>query len=459
MTARDKRPPAGPLSGPYAAAVGPGPLAPSAAVDDLVAAQVNALLSSSAVWHELTPAGRDEMRRNLQKISAYTASLVQEDFALSKRIGQTPVLRKTSLPDDAPLARAAAEGDRTSTSVTRRDKDGNETRSVTVTGPSSDEFAGRAVSRVGGVTRDTLNAIAFPTFVADLIKGTFNAIVDASIQQMEAFGTLLTNVAKTVDQFMSDNITDNQARDWLAAQYPQHFQVEISKGGEDGGGAGAGRGARGGARGGGARSGGARGGAGRGGGSPGGPGARMKVRPEAEGKPNFRRDLNLPKDVDLDDKSAEEVLVPAARRRLAQQRHQLLSTMILMGINRIVVTSGRIYARMGFHIDASDTAQADSASQYDYKKETTEGGGFLFYSAESKKSVAYVSSSKKGSSDAINVEADLTGEVDLKFKSETFPLERFADMNAITQIQGNTANPAANSPQAAVAEPPAGAKP
>jgi hypothetical protein len=185
----------------------------------------------------------------------------------------------------------------------------------------------------------------------------------------------------------------------------------------------------------------------------------MKVRPGAEGKPNFRRDLNLPKDVDLDDKSAEEVLVPAARRRLAQQRHQLLSTMILMGINRIVVTSGRIYARMGFHIDASDTGQADSASQYDYKKETTEGGGFLFYSAESKKSVAYVSSSKKGSSDAINVEADLTGEVDLKFKSETFPLERFADMNAITQIQGNTANPAANSPQAAVAEPPAGAKP
>jgi hypothetical protein len=201
----------------------------------------------------------------------------------------------------------------------------------------------------------------------------------------------------------------------------------------------------------------------------------MKVRPGAEGKPNFRRDLNLPKDVDLDDKSAEEVLVPAARRRLAQQRHQLLSTMILMGINRIVVTSGstmilmginrivvtsgRIYARMGFHIDASDTAQAESASQYDYKKESAEGGGFLFYSADTKKTVAYVSSSKKGSSDAINVEADLTGEVDLKFKSETFPLERFADMNAITQIQGNTANPAANSPQAAVAEPPAAAKP
>ena len=56
---------------------------------------------------------------------------------------------------------------------------------------------------------------------------------------------------------------------------------------------------------------------------------------------------------------------PAARRQLAQQRHQLLSTMVLMGINRIVVTSGRIRAKLDFHIDATDTAQAESASQFD----------------------------------------------------------------------------------------------
>lgn len=439
MTVRDKRRRRGPLAGPYAATVGPGALAPSAAVDDLVAAQVNALLSSSAAWHELSPQGRDEMRRDLHKIGAYTAGLVREDFALSERLGQTPVLRRSPIVAGAspavPLAQAAADQPAAA---------------------PAEEFAPRAVSRVAGVTRDTLNAIAFPTFVADLLKGTFNAIVDASIQQMEAFGTLLSNVAKTVDQFMADNITDNQARDWIASQYPQHFEVEISRGSGDDGGAGRGaRGGRGGARGGAAR-GGSRAGRGGGGGGGGGPGARLKVRQGADGKPNFRRDLNLSKDVDLDDKSAEEILVPAARRRLAQQRHQLLSTMVLMGINRIVVTSGRIYARMGFHIDASDTAEAQTASQFDFKNETTAGGGFLFFKANTKNTVAYVSSSKKGSSDAINVEADLTGEVDLKFKSETFPLERFADMNAITQIQDNTANPAANSPQAATTAPAGG---
>ena len=130
-----------------------------------------------------------------------------------------------------------------------------------------------------------------------------------------------------------------------------------------------------------------------------------------------------------------------------------------MGINRIVVTSGRIYARMGFFIEASDTGAAESASQFDVKNETIAGGGFLGFGVATRNTVAYVSSQKKNSTDAINVEADLTGEVDLKFKSETFPLERFADTNAISQIQGNTANPAANSPVASVSGPAPGAAP
>jgi hypothetical protein len=117
-----------------------------------------------------------------------------------------------------------------------------------------------------------------------------------------------------------------------------------------------------------------------------------------------------------------------------------------MGINRIVVTQGRIYARMGFQIDTSDTGEAESASQFDFKHTSAATGWFGFGGAAAVTSVAYVSSTKKNSSDAINVEADLTGEVDLKFKSETFPLERFADMGVISQIQGNTANPAANTP-------------
>src|SRR5262249_18687838 len=187
--------------------------------------------------------------------------------------------------------------------------------------PPQEHFQPRAAGQVARVTRDTLNAIAFPTFVADLIKGTFQAIVNASIQQMEAYGELLANVAKTVDQFMADNITDNQARDFVAARYPGHFRIEVTDNA-----------------------------------------ARLRVRDKADDlpKPNFKQEFNLPEDVELDDDAAEEKLVPAARRQIAQSRHSMLSTMMLMGINRIVVTSGRIRAQMGFRIDAKDHARAQT---------------------------------------------------------------------------------------------------
>jgi hypothetical protein len=234
---------------------------------------------------------------------------------------------------------------------------------------------------------------------------------------MEAYATLLSNVAKTVDQFMADNITDNQARDYLAGRYPGHFKVEADDNG-----------------------------------------ARVRVREGADDrpKPNFKTDLNIAEDVSLDDDVAEEKLVPAARRSLAQQRHSLLSTMVLMGINRIVVTSGRIRAQMGFHIHAQDRADVATASQFDTAHEARTkmsfGGGLAGFlggpkgQLETRHSVTYVSSTKKNSSDELDVKADLTGEVDLKFKSDYFPMERFADPQLMSLIMGHTPNPGANTP-------------
>jgi hypothetical protein len=54
------------------------------------------------------------------------------------------------------------------------------------------------------------NEVDFPAFVSGLIHGVFDAIVDASIQQMEAYGELLRHVAQSVDQFEQDNLEDTQ---------------------------------------------------------------------------------------------------------------------------------------------------------------------------------------------------------------------------------------------------------
>ncbi|CAN7462636.1 hypothetical protein [Paraburkholderia hospita] len=397
------------LPGPFAAAPSGAAVRPTPAVTQLVSAQVRSLLEASPSFYAMPQERRDEMQVNLEKIAAYTAALIQDEWLASQRLGQTPVLRQTLVaaddpgPDAAQWSPAATDVPTTATSLA----------AAQPRGPAADEFSPRAANQVARITRDTLNAIAFPTFVADLIKGTFQAIVDASIRQMEAYGNLLSNVAKTVDQFMADNITDNNARDYLAGAYPGVFKVETD---DDG--------------------------------------ARVRVRDGADekAKPDFKSHFSLDADVDLSDDTAEEILVPAARRHMARSRQQMLSTMVLMGINRIVVTSGRIAAKMGFRIDTKDQAHAQSASQFDWQNEASLsfGGGLAGFfggpSGSMRNSVAYVSSSKKDSSDDIDVHADLTGEVDLKFKSDYFPMERFAKPELMALIQGHTPNPAANAP-------------
>jgi hypothetical protein len=393
------------LSGPFAAPPGHGDVVPSPAIARLVGTQVRALLESSPAFHELSPAKQEAMRRDMEKIAAYSAALIRDDWATSERLGQTPVLRERTVLDLVP--RPTENGGRRTAGALAKEPPAPPP-------VPADQFDPRAASQAAKLTRDTLNAIAFPTFVADLIKGTFQAIVDASIQQMEAYGALLANVAKTVDQFMADNISDNNARDFLVQSYPGHFRLDTTDG------------------------------------------PRLRVRDKADdlAKPDFRSSFNLSEDVPLDDDAAEQTLVPAARRQLAQNRHSMLSTMVLMGINRIVITSGRITAKMGFRINTKDTGRAESASDFDFKNETSAAmggfmggfGGIAAGYSHTRTTVAYVSSSKKDSSDSIDLSADLTGEVDLKFKSDYFPMERFAKPEMIALIQGHTPNPTANAP-------------
>src|SRR5262249_51710066 len=224
----------------------------------------------------------------------------------------------------------------------------------------------------------------FPSFVASLIKGTFQAIVDASIQQMEAYAELLKNVATTVDRFMADNISDGMARDYLAAQH-EGFLVRDTSGGR----------------------------------------ARLRVNPQRrqdEEMPSFFKNLGFESPSDIDDEAIDQVVVPAARQTMAERRQQTLATMVLMGINRIVVDEGDIKAKLQFHIDASET----TSLRFDQKKtpvgNIARGGNSPFTA----NGIMVNTTSLNAQSD-INVRTDLTGEVRVEFRSETFPLERLAD--------------------------------
>ena len=194
------------LSGPFTSAPDPRGVVPTPATRALVASQVNALLASAQSFHELSADDQHDLAKHMEHIAAYAAELVRDDWWQSARLDQRPVLRQRTTIRPARAAGAAA---------------GAPAR----TQATGENLSEGATSRVGTVTRQTLRAIAFPEFVADLIRSTFRAIIDASIQQLDAIRALLGNVSGTVDEFEESNITDSQAREWLAQQFGSHLQL------------------------------------------------------------------------------------------------------------------------------------------------------------------------------------------------------------------------------------------
>ena len=134
-----------PLSGPFLKEPSENGVHPSPAVRDLALTQVRALLKSSPAYYSLKPERREEMEDNLAKIAAYTAALVQEDWALSKQLGQTPMVRRRV---EQPAAIEQAQGPATQP----KEK-------------PPEEFAPRAASNIAKITRETLNAIGYRGWV------------------------------------------------------------------------------------------------------------------------------------------------------------------------------------------------------------------------------------------------------------------------------------------------------
>jgi hypothetical protein len=108
-----------------------------------------------------------------------------------------------------------------------------------LSGDKRHEIAARLVSIAGDLVqvadmpsqaKDFVQKVDFPDFVGGLISGVFNAIVDASIRQMDANGDLLKTVTESVDQFVKDNVSEGQARDYLSENFPDSLPPEQETG-------------------------------------------------------------------------------------------------------------------------------------------------------------------------------------------------------------------------------------
>lgn len=385
---------------------------------EAVRPQVRELLTAIPSFAGMSPDERTQLAGNMVKVLSYIADPNGLVDSISTQVAQTPLARAQ---EDNPVEATKRSLSQSPGMVGEKFKAGAVREGV--------EQFGALVKKVD-----------FPKFVGGLIKNVFQAIVESSIEQMRAYGELIANVAKTVDQFMTDNISAGAGRDWLAERYPDALGVEVSASAgsfaEDS--------------------------------ETPAPTAQLAARgdnPEQR-LAEISRDLNLdPPVTDVTDANAELRLVTAARLHMAKSRQQLLASMVMLGINRIVVTDGTINAKVIFDMRAEDKAKRNyTASMYDQESQryresvhASYGGWFSPYDMSAsfegeQEHVATVGSSVDETSESkAEVKAKLSGEVRVNFKSDYLPLEKMATPEMMSVIQGNSTpyNPNRASPPAA----------
>lgn len=348
----------------------------------IVRSRVKDLLKHSRAFGDLSPERKRELANDMVKVAHYI-------------VGGSD---GKNVPTVAELAATDTSG---SNLPTDRPKPPPNT--------ASQDMVANAAKQGTQALVDVVKGVDFPKFVAGLIDGVFSAIVDSSIKQMEAYAELVKNVSKSVDQYMKDNVSENQSRDYLANRYPDHIELDLN--GEQ-------------------------------------PKVKTKQGYDENSMPDFFSDLGLGMPMEnFDDDTVEEQLVPAARKRMAMDRQQLLATMVLMGINRLVVTNGFIKSKVIFKLDTKDKVNKDftqTAAQHggssSYERTRPSLWKRIFSDSSYSGSSAYgnfkVDTVDETSSDSeVKLKAELSGEVNVNFKSDYFPLEKMTDILGVNNLE------------------------
>lgn len=132
--------------------------------------EVRRVLAGSAGYRELSDVQRKQLERDMSRVASYIAGT------------------------DDPRAASAA--------VARLLAPPDVSRAATVEADLQRAVRDRGSQRV-------LDGVDVPGFVAELIRGTFQASVDASIQQMKAYAELVRSVATSLEQFVAEQDDDD----------------------------------------------------------------------------------------------------------------------------------------------------------------------------------------------------------------------------------------------------------
>jgi hypothetical protein len=271
------------------------------------------------------------------------------------------------------------------------------------------------IDQLGDIASDFVEAVDFPKFVRDLLKGVFDANLAVTLQQMEAYGNLLKTATASVSKFV--NAIDNTAAfGYLAENKSDEFSIDFSDADED------------------------------------------KSADNPQGMVLTDKDGNK---LDLGDNEVKAKIMEA-KIAMAREQRALLREMILMGVTRLVVERGNVKAGVIFDFKATEKIQKGDKAATKTSRSTggsvsASGGliGSIFggprggHSWSNQEATITVASAKSQADTSLA--AKLTGSVDITFKSDYFKLDNFATMYGPITREG--------APPAALPAAPGGAAP
>ena len=232
------------------------------------------------------------------------------------------------------------------------------------------------------------------------------------MQQMNAFIELLNNVAASTEGFADLNMGPDRARAWLVERFPGAFELEGETEDSDTGWEDDARREE-----------------------PSEVRLRLRANASMPSPEAIRTSLGLDANESVPTGNPE-ALVPLARRYLAQTRQEMLATMVMLGLQRIIIEGGKINAAMRFHIDTRSAAQADAGSTFDFRNQVSASGSFGFgpwgVSASITNTIGYVSTQRTQTTEEMNTDLDLNSSVELVFRTDQVPLNCMANASQIT---------------------------
>lgn len=268
--------------------------------------------------------------------------------------------------------------------------------------PNLDTVTMNTVAGQGIDVAKQVQNLGFVEFTAGLINGTFDAIVGATIKQMEAYAALVADVVKSLDQFRAENVSDDQINAHLSNRYPDgKGGTSITK--------------------------------------------DYKFEPTTDGgvtttddqRKQAVTDALIKETAGLGTNKLTGTLLSltvtglevtkirtAIGLMLASSKMDHLRAMAREGMARIVITEGFINTKLTFKVDTTET-DIKQASQY---LANSRGGSVSGYYAGKKWGVSggfansriNISTVNETNYNNTNMVAEMIGEVYIKFKTETF---------------------------------------